>query len=66
MFKKYEDVGKGEIKLSKDDQIFLYKLALSVFKRGADGCEFVLDDIPELDLKVSIEFEVTKRLNNET
>ena len=58
---KREEVGDGLIKLSKDEQIFLYKLALKCFKQDADGCELILDDLPEFSLKVLIGFKIAKR-----
>lgn len=61
MDKRFEDVGDDLIKLSQFEQMFLYKLALTCFKKDADGCEFILEDIPEYNLKVSIDFKVAKR-----
>ena len=61
MYIKREEAGNDLIKLSMDEQLFLYKLALNVFKHDADGCEFILEDLPEFNLKVSIDFKVAKR-----
>ncbi len=61
MDKRFENVCDGLIKLSKDEQMFLYKLALTCFKKDADGCEFILEDFPEYNLKVTIDFKLAKR-----
>lgn len=52
--------GSGDFDISKDNQIFLYKLAAECFKNGSDGCDFILNKIPGYKIKTTVVFEIMR------